>query len=112
MNIFPSCNNFAFHQTANDMNTEFKRQSWELPSEDRVAELLGLTRDEYTQLSHSGIRQISGLDGQPVSYYTTISPLNPDSILGKLRPKMNKMRMVYFSPDAFPARDVPMDEAV
>ena len=92
------------------MNTAFKRASQGLQEEYRVADLLGLTLQEYRQLSHSGIRQISGFDGAPLSYYITISPLNPDTILAKLNPKMNKMRMIHFPADAFAERDLPMDE--
>jgi len=72
-----------------------------IPGQEMIAGLLGLSREEYQQLSHSGIRPIAGLDGAPMQYYMEVSRLNPEDILVKL--PMNRQRMIYFSPDAFHA---------
>lgn len=67
--------------------------------EDRLAQLLNLTKEEYRQLSHSGLKKVDGLDGRTLYYYIQVSPLNPESLLAKI--KMDRKRMVYFSPDYF-----------
>lgn len=63
----------------------------------KMADMLDLSLKEYKQLSHSGLRVVWGINGKPIHYYIMISPLNPDAILEKLRPKMNKERIIYFS---------------
>jgi hypothetical protein len=69
-----------------------------LASEDEIiADLLGLTPDEYRDLSHSGIKEVRGMDDQVLYYYMVVSPLNPDTTLAKL--KMNKSRMIFLPPD-------------
>lgn len=75
----------------------------EASPDQRLAAALGLTREEYEQLSHSGIRQTTDAEGEILNYYITVSPLNPDAILQKL--KMDKMRTIYFEPDLFEFRD-------
>lgn len=69
-----------------------------MPGEQQIATLLGLSPEEYVQLSHSGLRSITGLNGKPMQYYMEVSRLNPENILDKL--PMNKQRIIYFSPDA------------
>lgn len=91
------------------METQLRRGGY-VPSEKKIAELLGLTLEEYGQLSHSGLRAVRGMNDEIVKYYMVISPLNPESILKKLQ--MNKLRMIYFPPEAFDYKDMPMDEAV
>ncbi len=69
-----------------------------LASEDQIiAGLLGLTADEYHDLSHSGIKEVRDLDDKVLYYYIVVSPLNPDATLSKLR--MNKSRMIFLPPD-------------
>jgi hypothetical protein len=69
-----------------------------LASEDQIiAGLLGLTLDEYRDLSHSGIREVRDMDDNVLYYYMIVSPLNPDATLSKL--KMNKSRMIFLPPD-------------
>lgn len=76
----------------------------------RLAHLMGLSAAEYDQLSHTGIRAIRDMDGHVMNYYTIISPLNPAHILQKIN--MNKMRMVYFPPDALEKGGYPLEKAV
>jgi hypothetical protein len=72
------------------------------PSDIKVAEILGLTLDEYAQLSHSGLRELSDNNGEVYQYYMMISPLNAPEVLAKLN--MNKKRVIYFPPDIFGSR--------
>ncbi|PSK91658.1 hypothetical protein [Taibaiella chishuiensis] len=74
--------------------------------EDRLAKLLNLSRDEYAELSHSGIRKVNDLNGDPLYYYIKISPLNPEYLLTKIN--MDRKKMVYFSPDAFDQQRQPL----
>ncbi len=70
-----------------------------VPSMGRMANLLGLTHEEFTNLNCSELRPLTDDRGELVQYYIHISPFNPEVILSKL--KMNNRRMIYFSPDAF-----------
>lgn len=70
-----------------------------IPTESKVAHLLGLTGDEFAHLNCSGLRPIMNDRGEVMQYYIHISPYNPEVLLAKLR--MNNRRMIYFSPDAF-----------
>lgn len=70
-----------------------------MPSDSRVASLLGLTQEEYANLNCSEIRPLTNGRGELVQYYMHISPFNPEVILSKLR--MTNRRMIYFSPDSF-----------
>lgn len=90
------------------MNTEETKINMP-PLEQKLASMLGLSPSEYAQLSHTGIRAISGLDGSPMAYYMMVSQLNAKPILEKLKPKMNKRQMIYFPPDAFTNKDTPAD---
>lgn len=78
--------------------------------DERIAHLMGLSLEEYNQLSHSGIREIRDLKGEVLYYYTIVSPLNPESILAKI--KMDRKRMVHFPPDVIDVKDLPIDVAV
>lgn len=69
------------------------------PSEGTMANLLGLTREEFANLNCSEVRTLTDDRGELLQYYIHISPFNPELILSKL--KMNNRRMIYFSPDAF-----------
>jgi hypothetical protein len=64
-----------------------------------MAALLGISTIEYAQLKHSSIRSITGSDGEIIKYFILIDYDNPKIITGKL--KMNHLRMVYLSADAF-----------
>lgn len=66
---------------------------------DRLAQLLNLTKEGFGQLSHSGIKRVDDIHGNPLYYYIQVSPPNPGTILSKI--KMDRRRMVYFSPDEF-----------
>ncbi len=70
-----------------------------IPSAGRMANLLGLTHEEFSSLNCSELRPLTDDRGELVQYYIHISPFNPEVILSKL--KMNNRRMIYFSPDAF-----------
>jgi|GEM_PF-1827929 len=86
------------------MNRTFERPFW--PTEKQIAALLGLTIPEYRQLSHSGLREMTGLDGKPLYYFLTVSPLNPQHLLDKLQTRMDRRRMICFPPDIVAAPDL------
>ena len=69
-----------------------------LASEDQiVAGMLGLTLEEYRDLSHGGIKEVCDMDNNILYFYLEVSPLNPEATLRKL--KMNKSRMIFLPPD-------------
>lgn len=70
---------------------------WLASEDETIAGLLGLTLDEYQDLSHSGIREVRDMDDQVLYYYMVVSRLNLDTTLAKL--KMNKSRMIFLPPD-------------
>jgi len=70
-----------------------------VPSDNRIASLLGLSYDEFANLNCSELRTLTDDKGELVQYYIHISPFNPEVVLAKL--KMNNRRMIYFPPDAF-----------
>jgi hypothetical protein len=70
-----------------------------LPSESRIATLLGLTREEFEYLNCSELKALTDAKGHLIQYYIHISPFNPANVLAKL--KMTNRRMIYFSPDTF-----------
>jgi hypothetical protein len=94
------------------MNKQFDNRNWKTQKDMQQASALGLDIAEFHQLSHSGFRTVSGLDGRPMSYYTVISPLNAQPILEKLKSKMNKMNVIYVPGDALSILDLPVDVAV
>lgn len=94
------------------MNKQFDNRNWKLLRDQQQASALGLDISEFRQLSHSGFRAVNGLDGQPISYYTVISTLNPQHILDKLKPKMNKMNIIYVPANSLSMMDLPIDVAV
>ncbi|WP_162903096.1 hypothetical protein [Taibaiella koreensis] len=81
------------------INTYAAAMAGSMPGKETIADLLGLSQEEYQQLSHSGLRPIAGLNGAPMQYYMEVSRLNPENILVKL--PMNRERIIYFSSDAF-----------
>jgi hypothetical protein len=94
------------------MNKQFDNRNWKTQKDLQQALALGLDIAEFHQLSHSGFRAVNGLDGRPISYYTVISPLNPQPILEKLKPKMNKMNVIYVPESSLSMLDLPVDVAV
>lgn len=70
-----------------------------IPSESRIATLLGLTREEFQYLNCSELKSLTDAKGHLLQYYIHVSPFNPGNVLAKL--KMNNRRMIYFSPDTF-----------
>jgi|GEM_PF-1827928 len=70
-----------------------------VPSDYKIASLLGLSQDEFASLNCSELRPLTDGRGELIQYYIHISPFNPEVILAKL--KMNNRRMIYFPPDAF-----------
>lgn len=71
--------------------------SWLISEDQVVAGLLGLTLQEYRDLSHSGIKEVRDMSGHLLYYYMIVSPLNTAVTLSKL--KMSKSRMIFLPPD-------------
>lgn len=72
-------------------------EPWLVPEDQTLAGLLGLTLQEYRDLSHSGIKEVRDTRGHLLYYYMVVSPLNTASTLSKL--KMSKSRMIFLPPD-------------
>jgi hypothetical protein len=74
----------------------------------KISRLLGLTYEEYEELEHTNLRCITDYNRTIIHYYIIVSKSNPAHILSKL--KMNKLGMIYFSPECFDIKDLPKDE--
>lgn len=72
-------------------------EPWLISEDQILAGLLGLTVQEYRDLSHSGIREVRDMNGHLLYYYLIVSPLNTAVTLSKLN--MSKSRMIYLPPD-------------
>lgn len=70
---------------------------WLISEDQVVAGLLGLTLQEYRDLSHSGVKEVRDLNGHLLYYYLIISPWNTAATLSKL--KMSKSRTIFLPPD-------------
>lgn len=91
------------------METTFETYKRQHSKDQYLARILGLDVSEYRDLSHSGFRTITGLDGKPMHYYTVVSPLNPKPILDRLKPKMNKYNAIYIPAETLRVKDLPED---
>lgn len=79
------------------MGKQLNLTPWLMPEDQIIAGLLGLTLDEYRDLSHSGVRDVRDMNDRVLYYYIIVSPLNPESTLRKLN--MSKSGMIYLPPD-------------
>jgi hypothetical protein len=77
-------------------------------TDQKIARLLGLTSEEFEQLEHTNLRCITNYEGDIIHYYIIVSKLNPQYILSRL--KMNKLGMIYFSPECFDVQDLRKDD--
>ncbi len=71
--------------------------SWLISEDQVVAGLIGLSLQEYRDLSHSGVKEVRDMNGHLLYYYIVVSPLNTAVTLAKL--KMSKSRMIFLPPD-------------
>jgi hypothetical protein len=63
----------------------------------RVALLLGLSEDEFSRLSHSGIRDLTDSYGVVYKHYIQFSPNNDNELMERL--DLNRSKTIYFTPD-------------
>ncbi|MFA6059441.1 MAG: hypothetical protein WC756_14640 [Taibaiella sp.] len=66
-------------------------------SVNRLASLLGLSEDEFSRLSHSGIRDLTDSYGVVYKHYIQFSPNNDNELLERL--DLNRSNTIYFTPD-------------
>jgi hypothetical protein len=66
-------------------------------SESKLASLLGISEDEFSTLSHSGVRDLTDSYGVVYKHYIQFSPNNDNELLERLN--LNRSRTVYFTPD-------------
>lgn len=70
---------------------------WIVSEDQIIASMLGITLNEYNELSHGGLKEVRDMNGKILYYYMEVSPLNPESILRKLN--MSKSRIIFLPPD-------------
>lgn len=63
----------------------------------RVAQLLGVSEDEFSRLSHSGIRDLTDSYGVVYKHYIQFSPNNDNELMERL--DLNRSKTIYFTPD-------------
>lgn len=63
----------------------------------KVALLLGLSEDEFSRLSHSGIRDLTDSYGVVYKHYIQFSPNNDNELMERL--DLNRSKTIYFTPD-------------
>ncbi|WP_118951964.1 hypothetical protein [Taibaiella helva] len=66
-------------------------------TERRMASLLGISEEEFSRLSHSGLRDLTDSYGVVYKYYIQFSPNNDKELLERL--DLNRSQTVYFTPD-------------
>jgi hypothetical protein len=80
------------------MNTKDEIREQEIRLSDKaMAELLGLSHNEYLTLSHRPIEALEDINGNVLAFYIHISPNNKPHILNKL--KIDRNNFVRFKPD-------------
>ena len=62
----------------------------------KLASLLGISEDEFSQLSHSGIRDLTDSYGVIYKHYIQFSSNNDDHLLERLN--LSRSKTVYFTP--------------
>lgn len=62
----------------------------------KMASLLGITEEEFSRLSHSGVRDITDSYGVVYKHYIQFSPNNDHGLLERLN--LNRSKTVYFTP--------------
>lgn len=63
----------------------------------KLACLLGISEDEFSRLSHSGLRDLTDSYGVIYKHYIQFSPNNDYDLLERLN--LNRSKTVYFTPD-------------
>ncbi len=66
-------------------------------TERRMAALLGISEEEFSRLSHSGLRNLTDSYGVVYKYYIRFSPNNDTELLERLN--LNRSQTIYFTPD-------------
>lgn len=66
-------------------------------SVNKVALLLGLSEDEFSGLSHSGIRNLTDSYGVIYKHYIQFSSNNDNELMERLN--LNRSKTIYFTPD-------------
>jgi hypothetical protein len=62
-----------------------------------MASLLGISEEEFSRLSHSGLRNLTDSYGVVYKYYIQFSPNNDKELLERLN--LNRSKTIYFTPD-------------
>ena len=63
----------------------------------KMATLLGISEEEFAQLSHTGVRDLKDSYGVVYKHYIQFSPNNDLALLEKMN--LNRSNTVYFTPD-------------
>jgi hypothetical protein len=63
----------------------------------KLASLLGISEDEFSRLSHSGLRDLTDSYGVIYKHYIQFSPNNDYDLLERMN--LNRSKTVYFTPD-------------
>ena len=66
-------------------------------AESKMASLLGISEEEFSRLSHSGLRDLTDSYGVVYKYYIQFSPNNDLELLERLN--LNRSKTIYFTPE-------------
>jgi len=66
-------------------------------TERRMAALLGISEEEFSSLSHSGLRDLTDSYGVVYKYYIQFSPNNDARLLERLN--LGRSNTIYFTPE-------------
>lgn len=69
-------------------------------SDEFIANLLGISTDDYLSLNHNGIQEVSSNDGFIYQYYIQFSDDSPREILDKIE-GLDSTNTVYFEASLF-----------
>jgi len=73
---------------------------YEEQADKHIAELLGITADEYQQLDHDGIQDETSNDGLVYRHYIEFKDTSPKNILSKIA-GLDANNTFYFEPGSF-----------
>ena len=73
---------------------------YEEQGNNHIAGLLGISVEDYLNLEHSGINEITSKDGLVYRYYIQFSDESPKEILAKIK-GLDSTNTVYFDASSF-----------
>lgn len=82
------------------MSSKQLDEIYEEQGNNHIAELLGISVEDYLSLEHSGINEVTSNDGLAYRYYIQFTNESPKEILAKIN-GLDSTNTVYFDTSSF-----------